>query len=320
MAIRYDEIGQRLRAYRLGSGLSGDEVAKRLGICRSALYRFEKGELAKIETLEKLAEILGVSVPTLLGVGLEHIPSAVGYFERMRQIEESVEHMVVFSGPMLFLLASDTFQDTLAEVLTESIGRIVANRERALRDVPVILDILRERRRLYRERRPSMVNLMSALEIERFIRRGFVGRNDLPDQVLKRRKAIARDEVVRLARLIESQPIGVQVGIVTDTLPHAGFQLVRQPDRKLLIMCPYRLGGEPNVRVGVATISSASDGIALYESTIDDMWDNALKGPAAARCLWRLLENDGRPLTDDDIEDLHRPIAMTPSAGSGLRH
>jgi transcriptional regulator with XRE-family HTH domain len=57
MPFRYDEIGNRLKAYRLGSGLSADEIANQLGISRTALYRFEKGELA--ETLESLAELLG---------------------------------------------------------------------------------------------------------------------------------------------------------------------------------------------------------------------------------------------------------------------
>ncbi len=64
MAIRFDDIGNRLRAFRLGSGLSADEIAKRIGISRTALYRFEKGELAKIDTLEKLADLLEVSIPT----------------------------------------------------------------------------------------------------------------------------------------------------------------------------------------------------------------------------------------------------------------
>src|SRR3974377_1062013 len=76
-AIRFDDIGNRLKAFRLGSGLSADEIAGRLGISRTALYRFEKGELAKIETLEKLAELLQVSVPTLLGVRVESIAYAV---------------------------------------------------------------------------------------------------------------------------------------------------------------------------------------------------------------------------------------------------
>ncbi len=123
MAFRYDEIGNRLKAYRLGSGLSGDEIAQQLGIFRTALYRFEKGELAKIETLERLAELLGVSIATLLGVGIEYIPSAVTYFERMRQIEETSEHLVVLSGPISFLLSSDNFEATLEEVLTENVTK-----------------------------------------------------------------------------------------------------------------------------------------------------------------------------------------------------
>ena len=59
MTMRYEEIGQRLRAFRLGSGLSADDIAKRIGISRTAVYRFEKGEVVKIETLVNLSELLG---------------------------------------------------------------------------------------------------------------------------------------------------------------------------------------------------------------------------------------------------------------------
>ena len=121
MAMRFDDIGHRLKAFRLGSGLCAEEIAQRLGISRTALYRFEKGEVVKIDTLEKLAELLDVSLPTLLGVGVEYIPSAVTYFERMRQIEETAEHIVVLAGPVSYLLASDAFNATLAELLKESI-------------------------------------------------------------------------------------------------------------------------------------------------------------------------------------------------------
>ena len=82
-------------------------------------YRFEKGELAKIETLEKLAELLSVSVPTLLGVGVEYVASAVSYFERMRQIEEASEHIIVLAGPISYLLASDAFDQALGDILRE---------------------------------------------------------------------------------------------------------------------------------------------------------------------------------------------------------
>ena len=33
---------------------------------------------------------------------------------------------------------------------------------------------------------------------------------------------------------MEDQPIGVQIGLVPDTLPHTGFQIFRQPDREVL--------------------------------------------------------------------------------------
>src|ERR1700745_1959706 len=130
MAIRFDDIGNRLKAFRLGSGLSADEIANRLGISRTALYRFEKGELAKIETLEKLAELLSVSVPTLLGVGVEYVASAVSYFERMRQIEEASEHIIVLAGPISYLLASDAFDQALGDILRERIPQARARADR----------------------------------------------------------------------------------------------------------------------------------------------------------------------------------------------
>jgi transcriptional regulator with XRE-family HTH domain len=296
MAFRYDEIGQRLKAYRLGSGLSADELARKIGISRTALYRFEQGELAKIDTLEKLAELLGVSIATLLGVGIEYIPSAVSYFERMRQIEETAEQIIILSGPISFLLASDDFLTTLEEVLTENVSRSAVNEARARVDIGKIISILRERKDLYRRRKPAVVNLMSAFEIERFLDHGFVGRKGLPNAVLVKRKALARAQIQHFVNLLEEQPIGVQIGIVPDTLPHLGFQLFRQPDRSLLVMSPFRLGGEPNVRVGVAMITSARDAISLHEEAVREMWNRSLRGHDAAAFLRDLLASNGIPL------------------------
>ena len=303
MSFRYDEIGQRLRAYRMGSGLSADEIAKQLGISRTALYRFEKGELAKIETLERLAELLGVSIPTLLGVGIEFVPTAVGYFERLRQIEETAEHIAILSGPISFLLASDKFQDTLEKVLGESTSGGTKSGPNA-DDVLKIMTILRERKEVYRRRKPTIVNLMSALEIERFLHHGLIGSNQLEPEVFAARRALAHAEMEHFIRLLESPPIGVQIGIVTDTLPHTGFQLFREPNRKILMISPFRLGGEPNVRVGVAMITSAPDGIVLHEKAFDDMWTRSLKGQDAARLIKALLLQAGQKPTKANFDTL----------------
>lgn len=289
MPFRYDEIGQRLKAFRLGSGLSADEVARSIGISRTALYRFEKGELAKIETIERLAELLEVSIPTLLGVGIEYVSSAVSYFERIRQIEETAEHIIVLAGPISYLLSSDPFQSVLEEMLRESIPPDLPTRERALADVAVILEILQQRKETYRKRRPGIVNLMSALEIERLLINGFTGKTLIPEDEQRRRRALAYAEVEYFARLIGEDPIGIQIGLVTGTLPQAGFQIFRQQERKILSISPFRLGEHPNVRVGVAMITSAPEALLLHEKAVKDMWSTALKGHAASAYLRDLL-------------------------------
>ncbi len=289
MAIRFDDIGNRLKAFRRGSGLSADEIAKRIGISRTALYRFEKGEVVKIETLEKLAELLEVSVPTLLGVGVEYVATAVSFFERVRQIEETAEHIIVLAGPVSFVLASDAFDAMLAEVLAESIPDDYQDRGRALDQVMELMDILGQRKQAFRARAPGVLNLISATEIERFLRDGLVGRLDLPDDVRDARRRLALDEAEHLASIMEDEPIGVQIGIVPGALPHAGFQIFRQPDRQILVLSPFRLGEQPNVHAGVAMITSAPEALALHERMARDMWRRAVKGAEAAALMRGLM-------------------------------
>ena len=291
MAVRFDDIGNRLKAFRLASGLSADEIARRLDISRAAVYRFERGELVKIETLDKLSELLGVSVPTLLGVGVEYLPSAVAYFERIRQIEETASHIIVLAGPISYLLSSDAFHDRLAQVLSESIPDKASDRKRALNDVQRIMTILRERKAKYRERRPAIVNLIAASEIGRFLHNGLAGRLDLPAKERRERQRHARAEVEHFIGAIEEHPIGVQIGIVPDTLPQTGFQIFRQPDREVLTLSPFRLGEHPNVRVGVAMLTSAPEALALHHKAAEEMWRRAHEGAAAAAALRRILRS-----------------------------
>ena len=289
MPIRFDDIGNRLKAFRLGSGLSAEEIASKLGISRTALYRFEKGEVAKIETLEKLAELLQVSVPTLLGVGVEYISSAVSYFERMRQIEEAAEHVIVLAGPISYVLASDGFDRALGDILRESVPDAAKN-TRALAQIDELMAVLRSRKETYRRRRPAIVNLIAAAEMQRFLRNGLVGRLDLPDTVRRERRRLARAEAEHFTALMEDEPIGVQIGIVLDTLPHTSFQIFRQPDRRILALSPFRLGEEPNIRAGVAMITSAPEALALHEKMARDLWASALKGPAAVRFMRDMMQ------------------------------
>lgn len=304
LAIRCEDLADRLKAFRLGSGLSADEIARRAGISRTALYRIEKGELVKIETLERIADLLGVSVTTLLGVGIEYIASTVSYFERLRQIEETAEHITALAGPMSFLLSSDTYEKALDTTLRESIADDSEDRPRIMEDISSIVAILRERKDNYRRRQPSIVNLMSGLELARFLRDGMVGRYNLPESVRTERREIARQEIEHFIRLIEASDMGVQIGLAPETLPHSGFQIYRQPGRQILTTSPYRLGEHPNIEIGVAMITSASEALTLHSKVIAELWRRSLKGADAARFLQDLLKSS-------EVPDLRR---------TGLRH
>ena len=78
--MRFTEIGQQLRAYRLESGLRAEEIAARLGVSRAALYRYEKGEVIKLDTIQRLAELLKISPLSLLGIGVEYYNRPVALF------------------------------------------------------------------------------------------------------------------------------------------------------------------------------------------------------------------------------------------------
>jgi hypothetical protein len=154
--------------------------------------------------------------------------------------------------------------------------------------------VLRQRKESYRKRAPGIVNLIAATEMERFVRNGLTGRYDLPEATLAERRALAHAEAEHFTKLMEDEPIGVQVGIVPDTLPHASFQIFRQPDRHVLALSPFRLGEQPNIRVGVAMITSAPEALALHDKMAKDLWSRALKGPAAVHFMRELMDRRSR--------------------------
>src|SRR5258708_6912396 len=119
MAIRFDEIGNRLRAYRLGRGPTADDVAEKLGISPAAVYRIESGGVVKIETLERLATVLDISAATLLGVGVEYYTSSISYFERMRQLEELSDQVIAHFPPLSYLLTTEAYPAVLRQSLIE---------------------------------------------------------------------------------------------------------------------------------------------------------------------------------------------------------
>ena len=92
--------------------------------------------------------------------------------------------------------------------------------------------------------------------------------------------------------MIEEEAIGIQIGIVPETLPHTGFQIFPPAlPADCMTISPFRLGEHPNVRVGVAMITSAPEALALHRKTFNEMWKRSMKGSEAVRFLRGLLDS-----------------------------
>lgn len=291
--IHFGDIGARLRAYRLGRGLTPDELAGRLGISRAALYRAEKGEIRKIEMLTSIADVLGVSLPSLMGVGVEYVSSATAFFERMRQLEINCEQIIGLFSPVSYLLTSDGYDEVLRAVLKESVSNANVAAAEAEATSENLIAILRERKQAFRQRRPLIVSLISSSDLERFLLNGMVGRHDLPAETIRQRRLMARKEAEYVLEMLRDQPIGIQIGIVREPVPGTSFQIFRQSDRSVLAISPFRLGEQPNIRLGVALITSAPEAMVLHEDIAAQLWADSLKGSEAADHLEKTIEKYG---------------------------
>ena len=94
--MRFTEIGQQLRAYRLESGLRAEEIAARLGVSRAALYRYEKGEVIKLDTIQRLA------ANPMLGTHLEEL-GAFGYGNYRKTLVRQTRVVYEFDNEQLII-------------------------------------------------------------------------------------------------------------------------------------------------------------------------------------------------------------------------
>jgi transcriptional regulator with XRE-family HTH domain len=291
-SIDYAALGDRLRAYRVGASLQAEDVAEKLGVSRAVVYRMEKGEIVKIETVERLAQLLGTSMASLLGVEVEYYANFLSFFERMRQLEQGADRIMAHFEPISLLLTSGDYLHYLRLMLLETLPQTTAPGDGSAigeKEIEQLVQILQERKTAFTQRRPGIVSLVGLRELERFVHTGLVGRLDLPAALHKKRIAAARQEIARIADLMESEPMHVQIGLVDDAMPSSTFQVFQSANRSVLALSPFRLGELPNVRNGIATVTASPEAVRLYEEMIGRLWKAAYKGKAGAERLRELL-------------------------------
>ena len=287
--MRFTEIGQQLRAYRLESGLRAEEIAARLGVSRAALYRYEKGEVIKLDTINRLAELLKISPLSLLGIGVEYYNRPVGYFERLRQIEETADQILMMSGPICYLTTSDAYDSALADVYDEVAEQSSGERIALRSNAEQVMGILAARKRMYTMRRPGIIAMISVSAVQRLLEFGVAGPVSMPDRLRRLCRQVAAGEVENMADMMETEPMGLQFGLITGAEPSSSFQILRARDRVTLAVNPFSTDQHPSAQTGVAMITGADEAIAAHQRVAEANWREAIKGPAGAARIRQLL-------------------------------
>ncbi len=289
MSMRFTEIGQQLRAYRLESGLRAEEIAARLGVSRAALYRYEKGEVIKLDTIKRLAELLKISPLSLLGIGVEYYNRPIGYFERVRQIEETADQILQLSGPVCYLTTSEAFDAALSQAFEETADQGGPERAAMRSMAEQVLGILTSRKRMYNMRRPGIIAMVSMSAVQRVLETGIAAGLGTSDRVRRICREVAVTEIENMASLMEAEPMGLQFGLLADAEPSSSFKILRSRDRVSLAINPFRSDTHPSSHTGVAMITGADEAIGAHQRVAEASWREALKGPAGAAKLRQMV-------------------------------
>jgi len=286
--MKFADIGQQLRAYRMESGMRAEEIAARLGVSRAALYRYEKGEVIKLETIRRLAELLKVSPLSLLGIGIEYFARPAAFQERLRGLEEQAEQVLLVGAAYCLPITGDAFDGALAEAWTQAIS---AGTERAaqLAAVEQALATLAARKRLHSQKHPNLTAVLSEAALTRFLDEGVAPGLPVPEATRARCREAARQEAENLAKLMENVPIGLQIGLASGTQPSAPFMVLRGRDRAHVVTSLLSADTPPAAIAGVAGITAAEEGVAVHQRVAEAMWRDALKGAAAAERVRALM-------------------------------
>jgi transcriptional regulator with XRE-family HTH domain len=290
--MRFAEIGQQLRAYRLESGLRAEEIAARLGVSRAALYRYEKGEVIKLDTIRRLAELLKISPLSLLGIGVEYFGRPAAFEERLRQVEEQADQILQVGGAVCYPVTTDAFDGALAEAWTE-MADASPDRLLARTQTEQMLGLLTARKKQHQARRPTIIAILAESTIARMLADGVAAGLALSDRARMRCRLAARAEVEAIADHLDSVPIGLQLGLIAGTEPSGPFMVLRGRDRAHVVGSAFSPDAHPTATTGVSFITAADEAVGTHQRVAEAAWRDAMKGAEAAARVRELIKAHG---------------------------
>ena len=83
--------GDRIKELRKGLGLRADELADKVGVSRSTMFRYESGTIEKVpfDVMRQLADILGTSIAYLSGGSM--LPGQISILESIDEYKDQIK-------------------------------------------------------------------------------------------------------------------------------------------------------------------------------------------------------------------------------------
>ena len=93
-----EKFFENLKDARISAGLSQKEVAEQLGVAKSSYSLYESGKREPdVDKIKKLAQILGVSSDTLLGLPEHDYTVAAAHFDGSEYTPEQLDRIREFA-------------------------------------------------------------------------------------------------------------------------------------------------------------------------------------------------------------------------------
>ncbi len=119
------KIGERIKEIRKARGLSVEEVAEKLDVSVSTLYRYENSSISKIpiDVIDKLSTVLGVSTGELMGnseqAGNEELPTSFVNAEQAMAFMLKMPVLAAYGGYDLTSMDDKTIIEFANEILSQ---------------------------------------------------------------------------------------------------------------------------------------------------------------------------------------------------------
>ncbi len=119
------KIGDRIKEFRKLRGLSAEEVAEKLDVSLSTLYRYENSTISKIpiDIIEKLCSILGVTTSELMGnagpTENEELPSSFANAEQAMAFMLKMPVLAAYGGYDIESMDDKTIVEFANEILSQ---------------------------------------------------------------------------------------------------------------------------------------------------------------------------------------------------------